>query len=66
MCQALRELGKSGGLRLPKKLLGSKEHPDWYKRDLNAAEIITVQDYKCTKNQCEWKCTYTVLKLRVK
>ena len=30
--------------------LGSKEHPDWLKIDLNAAEIITVQDYKGSKN----------------
>ena len=26
----------------------------------------TVQDYKRAKSCCEWKCTYTVLKLRVK
>ena len=43
-----------------------KESQDWLKIDLNAAEIITVQDYKPTKNECEWKYTYTVLKLRVK
>ena len=36
------------------------------KINLNAAEIRNVQDYLCTKNQCEWKSTYTVLKLRVK
>ena len=29
---------------------GSKDHLDWLKIDLNAAEIITVQDYKRTKN----------------
>ena len=29
-----------------RRILGSKEHPDWLKIDLNAAEIITVQD-KC-------------------
>ena len=32
------------------KCLGSKEHLDWCKIDLNVAEIITVQDYKWTKN----------------
>ena len=32
------------------KVLGSKKHLDWLKIDLNAAEIITVQDYKRTKN----------------
>ena len=30
--------------------LGSKEHLDWLKRDLNATEIITVQDYRHTKS----------------
>ena len=39
---------------------------DWLKIDLNEAEIIAAQDYKHTKNECEWKYTYTVLKLRVK
>ena len=29
--------------------LGSKEHLDWLKTDLNAAKIITVQDYKHIK-----------------
>ena len=29
--------------------LGSKEHLDWLKIDLNETEIITFQDYKCTK-----------------
>ena len=32
------------------KKFGSKEHLDWLKIDLNAAEIITVQDYQCAKN----------------
>ena len=32
------------------KFLGYKEHLDWLKMDLNVAEIITVQDYKCRKN----------------
>ena len=31
------------------KYLGSKEHLDWLKKDLNMAEIITAQDYKRTK-----------------
>ena len=30
--------------------LGSKEHLDWLPTDLNVAKIITVQEYKCTKN----------------
>ena len=29
-------------------------------------KIIIIQDYNCTKNECEWKFTYTVIKLRVK
>ena len=29
----------------PKKILGSKEHLDWLKLDLNAVKIRTVQDY---------------------
>ena len=33
-----------------RKFLGSKEHLDWLKIDLNAAKIITVQDNKDTKN----------------
>ena len=33
-----------------RKLLGSKEHPDWLKIDLKMVEIRTVQDYICTKN----------------
>ena len=33
-----------------RKFLGSKEHLDWLKVDLNAVEIRTVQDFKCTKN----------------
>ena len=53
----------SGTLR---KFLGFKEHLNWLKIDLNAAEIITIQDYKHAQNWCEWKYTYKVLKLRVK
>ena len=33
-----------------RKILGSKEHVDWLKIDLNVAEIITVQGYKHKKN----------------
>ena len=33
-----------------RQILGSKEHVDWLKIDLNVAEIITVQDYKHKKN----------------
>ena len=33
-----------------RKVLGSKEHLDWLKLDLNAAQITTVEDYKRTKN----------------
>ena len=43
----------------------SKEHTSWLKIDQNATKIIIVQDYKQTKNQCEWNYTI-VLKLRVK
>ena len=50
--------GVLGSGALLRKLLGSKQHLDWLKTDLNAAKIITVQDYKRTKNQCEWKETY--------
>ena len=64
MQPASTELGALGGgggeaLRLSRgfrgqnplrKLLGSKEHLDWLKIDLNAAKVITVQDYKHTKN----------------
>ena len=35
------------GLR---KFLGSKEHLDWVKKALNAAKIITIQEYKHTEN----------------
>ena len=42
--------GSGGSLRPLRKFLGSKEHLDWLKKDLNAAEIITVQDYKCAQN----------------
>ena len=38
---------RGGALR--EKNLGSKEHLDWLKIDLNGTKIITVQDYKCTK-----------------
>ena len=31
-----------------RKFLGSKEHLNWLKIDLNAAEIISIQDYKQT------------------
>ena len=44
---SVKEAGRSGvALR---KSLGSKRHSDWLKMVLNAAEIITVQDYKRTK-----------------
>ena len=33
----------------PNKIFGSKEHLDWLKIDLNVAKIITLQDYKHTK-----------------
>ena len=33
-----------------RKVLGSKEHLDWLKLDLNTGKIITVRDYKCTKS----------------
>ena len=47
--------GGSGGSLSPsagvfRKFLGSKEHLDCLKIDLNAAEIITAQDYKYTKS----------------
>ena len=32
------------------KILGSKERLNWLKIDLNAAEIITIQDYKHAQN----------------
>ena len=34
-----------------RKFLGSKEHIDRLKEDLNATEIITVQDYKHKKKK---------------
>ena len=49
-----------------RRFLSSKQHLDWFKIDLKVAKISTVQDYKCTKNYCEWKYTHLVLKLRVK
>ena len=39
-----------GGRSTLRKFTGFKEHLDWFKTDLNAAEIIIVQDYKLTKN----------------
>ena len=33
-----------------RKFLGSKEHLNWLKVDLNAAGIITIQDYKHIQN----------------
>ena len=36
------------GLVPLRNFLGSNEHLDWLKINLNMAEIITVQDYKCT------------------
>ena len=43
---------KGRGVRRRSSLnfLGSKEHLDWLKIDLNKAKIITVQNYKRTKN----------------
>ena len=38
------------GLSPLREFRGSKDHLDWLKIDLNAAKIITVPDYKCTKN----------------
>ena len=32
------------------KFLGSKQHQDWIKIDLNVTEIIAVQDYKLLKD----------------
>ena len=33
-----------------RKFLGSKEHLNWLKIDLNAAEVISIQDYKLAQN----------------
>ena len=44
------ELETLVGERKPNKFSGSKEHLDWLKIDLNVVKIITVQDYKLTKN----------------
>ena len=44
------ELGALVGEGKRNKFSGSKECLDWGKIDLNAAKIITVQDYKRTKN----------------
>ena len=33
-----------------KKLLGTKEHLDWFKADLSAADIRNAQNYTRTKN----------------
>ena len=54
------------GEKPPTNYVGSKEHLDWLKIDLNGAKIIAVPGYKGTKNYCEWKYTYTMLKLRIK
>ena len=35
---------------LLRKFLGCKEHLNWLKIDFNAAEIITIQDYKHAQN----------------
>ena len=45
----LRPQGFRGQSTL-RKFLGSKEHLDWLKIDLNVAETITVQDYKHKEN----------------
>ena len=37
------------GERKPNKFSGSRKHLDWLKIDLNAAKVITAQDYKHTK-----------------
>ena len=47
---ALRLLAKILGGSLLRKVLGSKVPLDWLKIDSNATKIITVWDYKCTKN----------------
>ena len=47
------------GQSLLGKILGSKENLDWLKIDLNMTKIITAQDFKRTKNLCEWKYLYT-------
>ena len=36
----------SYGLETLRKLLGCKEHLDWLKKDLNTAEISTLQNQK--------------------
>ena len=46
-----------------RKFLGSKRHVDLLKTDLNAVEIITVQNYKHTKNKCAWTYAHTLLKI---
>ena len=46
-----------------KTVFSDIKHLDWLKIGLNAAEIITVQDYKLKKKKTN---TYTVLRLRVK
>ena len=42
--------GGSGGGEKTNKFSDTKECLDWLKIDLNAAKIITLQDYKGTKN----------------
>ena len=48
ICQkaSVASIYKAGIFRLGTEFLGSKEHLDWLKMDLNVAKIITVQDYK--------------------
>ena len=45
------EFSRAGWVwRFLRKLLGSKEHLDWLKIDLNVVKIVTVQNYKLAKN----------------
>ena len=46
--------GDLGGAVPLGKFVGSKEHLDWLKIDLNAVEINIVQDYICTKNEYKY------------
>ena len=48
-CSELVSLGFRGQSPL-RIFLGSKEHLDWLKIDLNVVKKVTVQDYKCAKN----------------
>ena len=36
-----------------RNFLGSKEHVDWFKIDLNPTEIITIEDYKCKQTDVD-------------